>query len=60
MKKSGFMKRLEEAQRAQQETLRKQLRKNDRIIVIVVLEKGPFICLLVDKGIFFVYLGSST
>ena len=54
MKKSGFMKRLEEAQRAQQETLRnnKRLRKNDRIIVIVVLEKGPFICLLVDKGTF--------
>jgi len=54
MKKSGFMKRLEEAQRAQQETLRKQqeAKKNDRIIVIVVLEKGPFICLLVDKGTF--------
>ena len=62
MKKSGFMnvwKRLNEHSRRRCVN-NKRLRKNDRIIVIVVLEKGSFICLLVDKGIFFVYLGSST
>ena len=43
MKKSGFMKRLEELNEHSRETLRKQqeAKKNDRIIVIVVLKKVP-------------------